>query len=607
MFGNVFTAMESLIYLDHGEESCDIKILYNFTFEAFTNISIKTLIFASTCPVYFRSHGEFIITPSLFSYIGDVCVKSIILSKNVLRLIEGDALLNMKYKTCLENLDLSYNKFTYQGWLFITFFVLFNILKSINLSGKLVMSKEFTMIGTSYALNFPNSLEYADISYLGNLSDSRNSINITAINLQFFDLAGTYFFDCHYKWYGLHNVKVLNFSDSKCSSIDSSFLNTFKNVERLVMKNASLGIGLIGSDKQGAFLRGLRSLQYIELSNNKFTEAFINEMFSDQFDSLLSLVIDNNLFNHIPVILSNFQKLHWIDLRNNKIHILTQVEIEDIENLNKKMHSKKLHLFLNGNPILCNCDSLHFIEWIFSTTVLFDREGIIPVYILMEAIKLLVKSLKKIEDIKIKCVSQLWLILGVTFSSVLILVVILSSVAYRYRVSLQYCSLVTRGIYRHYRKLDGDSKEYKYDAFVAYSADDYKWVYGPLQTYLEKNQGFKLGLHERDFEAGKYIADNIIDVINRSKKIIFVISSSFLKSDWGQYELDMARMHMFQQNREMLIVIILEDMSISRMPARLQQIWESITCLEADDIVRGCSNPDSNHTFWKRLNQAMSV
>jgi hypothetical protein len=132
-------------------------------------------------------------------------------------------------------------------------------------------------------------------------------------------------------------------------------------------------------------------------------------------------------------------------------------------------------------------------------------------------------------------------------------------------------------------------------------------VYGPLQTYLKKNQGFKLGLHERDFEAGKYIADNIIDAINTSKKIIFVISSSFLESDWGQYELDMARMHMFQQNREMLIVIILEDMSIRRMPARLQQIWGSITCLEADDIVRGCSNPDSSHTFWKRLNQAMSV
>jgi hypothetical protein len=84
--------------------------------------------------------------------------KSIILSDNGIRNIEGDALLNMKYKTCLENLDLSYNKFYYHGWLAITFLVLFNNLKSINFSGKLGMSKEFTMIGKSIALSFPNSI-----------------------------------------------------------------------------------------------------------------------------------------------------------------------------------------------------------------------------------------------------------------------------------------------------------------------------------------------------------------------------------------------------------------------------------------------------------------
>jgi hypothetical protein len=56
------------------------------------------------------------------------------------------------------------------------------------------------------------------------------------------------------------------------------------------------------------------------------------------------------------------------------------------------------------------------------------------------------------------------------------------------------------------QKLDGDSKEYQYDAFVAYSVDDYDWVYGPLQTYLEKNKNFKLELHERDFDAGRTIS-----------------------------------------------------------------------------------------------------
>ena len=195
MFGTVFTAMGSLIYLDHGKESCDIRILYTFTFEAFSNISIKTLIFASICRIYFveldaflplqsvsklsishqkhmrmsnmlpafhvfkdhkmdeinlsgdfHSRGEFIIMSRMFSYIGDICVKSIILSDNALRLIGGDVIINMKYKTCLENLDLSYNKFDFHGWLVLADINLFSNLKSINLSGKLAMSKEFTMI-----------------------------------------------------------------------------------------------------------------------------------------------------------------------------------------------------------------------------------------------------------------------------------------------------------------------------------------------------------------------------------------------------------------------------------------------------------------------------
>jgi hypothetical protein len=71
----------------------------------------------------------------------------------------------------------------------------------------------------------------------------------------------------------------------------------------------------------------------------------------------------------------------------------------------------------------------------------------------------------------------------------------------------------------------------------------------------------------------------------------FVISSSFLESDWGQYELDMARMHMFQQNREMLIVITLEEMSISRMPAKL--------CLYAKRSGENIVSSDSTHHFFR--------
>jgi hypothetical protein len=56
------------------------------------------------------------------------------------------------------------------------------------------------------------------------------------------------------------------------------------------------------------------------------------------------------------------------------------------------------NLFLNGNSILCNCDSLHFIEWIFSTTVLFDREGNYPCLYTDGSYKTTRQVFEQIED-----------------------------------------------------------------------------------------------------------------------------------------------------------------------------------------------------------------
>ncbi|CAG2215888.1 CD282 [Mytilus edulis] len=162
-----------------------------------------------------------------------------------------------------------------------------------------------------------------------------------------------------------------------------------------------------------------------------------------------------------------------------------------------------------------------------------------------------------------------------------------------------------RGLYRHYRKINDNKDEYIYDAFVAHSQEDYIWVYGPFRTFLEIEKNFKLALHDRDFVPGKFIADNIIDTIKVSRKIVFVVSRSFLDSEWCQYELDMARMHMFQQNREMLIIILLEDIPNRKLPSRLKQIWEKITCLETDEKTRNDQVPNGDNIFWKRLHLAI--
>ncbi|CAC5359223.1 unnamed protein product [Mytilus coruscus] len=70
-----------------------------------------------------------------------------------------------------------------------------------------------------------------------------------------------------------------------------------------------------------------------------------------------------------------------------------------------------------------------------------------------------------------------------------------SVIAYKYRITLHFWYLHIRRKYRLYTALEGDSKEYKHNAFVAYCNEDEEWVCGSLVNYLEKKNGLALCLH----------------------------------------------------------------------------------------------------------------
>lgn len=138
-------------------------------------------------------------------------------------------------------------------------------------------------------------------------------------------------------------------------------------------------------------------------------------------------------------------------------------------------------------------------------------------------------------------------------------------------------------MYRHYRKLQSKTTPYEFDAFVVYSSYDTTWVKDTLVHFLEKDNDYKLCLHQRDFRPGEYIVDNIIDAIFKSPKVVIEITQDYLDSQWGNFETDMSRMQMHQRNKNMVILIMLEDIPYQRMPDSLKHIWRGITCLEIDE------------------------
>nr|XP_034299512.1 toll-like receptor 4 isoform X2 [Crassostrea gigas] len=86
----------------------------------------------------------------------------------------------------------------------------------------------------------------------------------------------------------------------------------------------------------------------------------------------------------------------------------------------------------------------------------------------------------------------------------------------------------------------GDKTNFKYDVFVSYAEGNRSFATKEVVKRLEVEAGFNVCLHDRDFVPGTDISDNIIGAIWHSRKIIFAVSSHFIKSDWCMYEFHMA-------------------------------------------------------------------
>lgn len=128
-----------------------------------------------------------------------------------------------------------------------------------------------------------------------------------------------------------------------------------------------------------------------------------------------------------------------------------------------------------------------------------------------------------------------------------------------------------------------------YDAFVSYSNQDQEWVEGVLASNLEPQ--LRLCLHERDFELGRTIVDNIVDCLEKSKFCIVVMTTSYTKSHWCKFEASLA-LKLFHDDK--LVTILLEE-DIKTMSKTLKCLLKTRTYL-----------PGKDQDFFKRLGFALT-
>ncbi|XP_067241226.1 toll-like receptor 4 isoform X1 [Chanodichthys erythropterus] len=379
----------------------------------------------------------------------------------------------------------------------------------------------------------------------------------------------------------LSNLKYLRYLDVSYSSITYTNIYCFYGLSSLnVLKMA-------GNNFQGDVVRylfnNLTVLEHLDLSYCRMVEVHSSSFKNLQRLRLLNLR-GNNLMAIDFLTHSNLKELTSFYVDKNSI---TSIPLDVLQ----KLPTNLSEFDLSFNPIDCSCSQTDFIFWIIQNQ-----------NILKQAENIFCQSFSLSSDLRAadfdidSCVhkKRLIIVLSVCF---VILVVVLSVLAYRFQFYIQYCFILLRG----YRS--PAQQECSYDAFVIFSSYDEVWVMNELMENLENGvPPIHLCLHMRDFQAGKSIASNIIDEgIMGSRKVIVVVSQHFIDSAWCRFEFELAQSRFMMERNANIIIIILEDVE----ERKTKKVFGLHKHLKKNTYLKWSRDPLSNMRFWIRLRRAI--
>ncbi|XP_039629799.1 toll-like receptor 13 [Polypterus senegalus] len=364
-------------------------------------------------------------------------------------------------------------------------------------------------------------------------------------------------------------------------------------------------------------LEGLTSLKELHAGNLN-----INELHPDTFSytpmlSFLDLsknvlsTIDSRVFRMVSGLTefilsqSRLESLDFLIRANlTKLKVL-RGKRNELNTINESLiHSLPLlkYLDLQQNPFTCDCDNAWFINWSFSnpqTQVIYFNKfrcGYPP-----NLKDMMLESMRTDS-----CVIDINLICFISSTTLVTVTLVVSFIYHFLRWHLIYgYYLILAFLYDKKHRFQNKEKKicYEYDAFISYNTKDEPWVVRELVPHLEDTQGWKLCLHHRDFEPGKPIIDNIVESIYKSRKTICIISRNYLESEWCSREIQLASFRLFDEKKDILILVFLEDIPTSRLSPyyRMRKMVKKKTYLKWPE------NDNGARVFWHKLNVALNA
>ncbi|XP_060906250.1 toll-like receptor 21 [Labrus mixtus] len=368
------------------------------------------------------------------------------------------------------------------------------------------------------------------------------------------------------------------------------------------------------------FFRGLNSLQSLYLTNNKIYE-LPPDVFND-LRSLKFLTLDNccvGVTQLQPGIFKNLKNLSKLIVENMVIQNFSREVFGDLTQLQtlqlnrNGMHSipvdaleslpKLRYLDMRTTPLTCTCTNTLLQNWTMNNT------NVQVVYLYNMPCPTNRKHYFYNFDTKV-CYIDLGEYLFLSTAVLVFLLTFTPLLYVKLYWKMKYSYYVFRSWFNEqWRRIRDEEENCKYDAFISYNSSDEQWVMDQLLPNLEGNgSSFKLCLHHRDFELGRYIVDNIVTAVYGSRKTICVVSRNFLSSEWCSLEIQLASYRLFDEHRDVLLLVFLEPISERQLSSyhRMRKSMLKKTYLQWPGS--NCTDPtQAQELFWSQLRKAIGT
>ena len=317
------------------------------------------------------------------------------------------------------------------------------------------------------------------------------------------------------------------------------------------------------------FFNGTKNLSHVTCQQiNLSKDAFSREQ--------LQKIVDLNLHDasittdEFSGMVKSLHDIRTLDITHNNIKSIKLTSsilrtLRDLKNL------KDLKLFKGNDYANLSCSMASDIQ-VLNNTLTLD---ILPLDIL-----------EKINDCEKNSSNKLAMATSTSAAVILALIILISIVIYKFR----YWFYSNPVLSRCFSSDDDPEASFEFDAFLTFNESD-RLIMESIKDKLTNghyNRKFRIATHDTDFLPGNLIEENMRMCIEKSRRVICIMSKDFLESEYCQQELKL-----MMGNVHKVIVILLDPTILKESTnVQLTQYFRTHTYLDYDN---------GSDRFWKRL------